>query len=330
MKRQLFQLIWCLTTSVSAAEKPQFIFPVDCDYGVDCIIQNYVDNDPTDAYRDYHCGHQTYNGHTGTDIRIINLPQMASGIAVLAAADGTVVAIRDGVPDIYLDQKKRDEISKIGLGNAVVIEHNDGWRTLYGHLKRESLMVQKGDIVTSGQKLGDIGLSGLTQFPHVHFQVQYLGQTTDPFTGLQRFSLCEDTENNLWSEDAFEQVIYQSGFLLDYGVNDRPPVSYRDIESGEFNQGTNDDSENLFAWVRFIGLPAGSQVTLSITSPDGETVKSKTFDKLKTSKAQNFYYMGMPNPVDQPGSWQAEVILKRPSQPKSRQVFSYTVDAVED
>ena len=209
-------------------------------------------------------------------------------------------------------------------------EFNDGWRTLYGHLKRESLMVQKGDTVTSGQKLGDIGLSGLTQFPHVHFQVQYLGQTTDPFTGLQRFSLCEDTENNLWSEDAFEQVIYQSGFLLDYGVNDQPPVSYRDIESGEFNQGTNDDSENLFTWVRFIGLPAGSQVTLSITSPDGETVKSKTFDKLKTSKAQNFYYMGIPNPVDQPGSWQAEVILKRPSQPKSRQVFSYTVDAVED
>lgn len=327
MKRQLPQLLWCLAASVSAAERPEFIFPVDCDYGIDCVIQNYVDNDPTEAYRDYQCGQQTYDGHTGTDIRIINLPQMNSGVAVLAAADGKVVATRDGVADTYLDRKKRDEISKTGLGNAVVIEHQNGWRTIYGHLKEGSLMVQKGDIVTSEQKLGDIGLSGLTEFPHVHFQVQYLGQTTDPFTGIQRFSICGDSADNLWSMDTFEQVTYTSGFLLDYGFNDQPPANYWDIESGEFDGGIDENSEHLFFWVRLIGLPADSQITLNITSSDNETVKSKTFDKLKTSKAQIFYYVGIKNPEEQSGNWVGELILKRPSLPKSRKSFSYTNSA---
>ncbi|WP_020582429.1 M23 family metallopeptidase [Endozoicomonas elysicola] len=327
MKRQLPQLLWCLAASVAAAERPEFIFPVDCDYGIDCVIQNYVDNDPTEAYREYQCGQQTYDGHTGTDIRIINLPQMNSGVAVLAAADGKVVATRDGVADTYLDRKKRDEISKTGLGNAVVIEHPNGWRTIYGHLKEGSLMVQKGDIVTSEQKLGDIGLSGLTEFPHVHFQVQYLGQTTDPFTGIQRFSVCGDNTDNLWSMDAFKQVTYEPGFLLDHGFNDQPPANYKDIESGEFNNGIDEGSDHLFFWVRLIGLAAGSQITLNITSPDNETVKSKTFDKLKTSKAQIFYYVGIKNPEEQSGNWVGELILKQPSLPKSRKSFSYTNSA---
>ncbi|MFK0572286.1 M23 family metallopeptidase [Endozoicomonas sp.] len=330
MKRQFPLLFWCLAASVSAAERPEFIFPVNCDYGVDCVIQNYVDNDPTEAWRDYQCGQQTYDGHTGTDIRIINLPQMAAGISVLAAAEGMVIATRDGVSDTYLEPEKRDEISKIGLGNAVVIKHQNGWRTIYGHLKQNSLMVQKGDMVTREQKLGEIGLSGLTEFPHVHFQVQHFGQIIDPFTGTQQFSLCGDTANNLWNENVVEQTTYLSGFLLDYGFNDQPPVNYRDIESGEFNEGIDEDSEHLFFWVRLIGLSAGDQITLSITYPDNDTVKSRTFSKLATGKAQIFYYLGIPNPVDPSGDWQGELILKRASLPQIRKSFSYIVDAEED
>ncbi len=324
--RYLFWLL-SLSTGASAAETPSFIFPVDCDYGVDCFIQNYADNDPSPAYRDYQCHHQTYNGHSGTDIRLINLPQMASGVAVLAAAAGEVVAIRDGVEDIYLDPEKRAQIETIGLGNAVILKHPDGWLTLYGHLKKDSLKVSKGDQVGQGQVLGHIGLSGLTAFPHVHFQVKYQDKTIDPFTGTSMSENCGNTESTLWHPFLLEQLTYFQGSLLDHGFSDQRPPDYQAIESGTFNQGAATESPHLFFWVRLIGLSAGDQITLHLINPDGQPLKQHTFPALTRSKAQQFYYIGMKNPVGQPGHWQGQITLERSGVPVMEKTFSYIVEA---
>ncbi|WP_211824920.1 M23 family metallopeptidase [Kistimonas asteriae] len=323
--RCLFWL-FSLSTSASAAETPSFIFPVDCNYGVDCFIQNYVDNDPTPAYRDYQCHHQTYNGHTGTDIRLINLPQMASGVAVLAAADGEVIAIRNSVADVYLDPEKHAQLEAIGLGNAVILQHSDSWLTLYGHLKKDSLKVSKGDWVQQGQVLGDIGLSGLTAFPHVHFQVKHQDQTIDPFTGTSISANCGNTENTLWHPSLLKQLTYFEGSLLDHGFSDQRPPDYQAIESGTFNQGADKHSPHLFFWVRLIGLSEGDQITLQLIAPDGQSLKNHTFPALTRSKAQQFYYIGMKNPVGQPGSWQGQLTLERSGLPVMEKTFSYIVE----
>src|SRR5690606_21465600 len=47
-----------------------FAWPVNCDVGRDCFIQQYVDHDAGDGYSDYRCGPLSYDTHKGTDIRI--------------------------------------------------------------------------------------------------------------------------------------------------------------------------------------------------------------------------------------------------------------------
>jgi LysM repeat protein len=57
-----------------------------------------------------------------------------------------------------------------GYGNFVVISHNNGTQTLYGHMLRT--VVEAGDHVTKGQIIGYVGVSGMTTGPHVHFEVR--------------------------------------------------------------------------------------------------------------------------------------------------------------
>src|SRR3546814_12280892 len=62
-----------------------------------------------------------------------------------------------------------DTVRDQGLGNAVVLDHGNGWRSYYGHMRRGSIAVKKGDRVQTGQALGLVGMSGLTEFPHLAF-----------------------------------------------------------------------------------------------------------------------------------------------------------------
>lgn len=57
-----------------------------------------------------------------------------------------------------------------GFGNYCIIDHGDGKHTLYAHAKR--LTVSKGDIVQKGEKIGEIGDTGNTTGPHLHFEVR--------------------------------------------------------------------------------------------------------------------------------------------------------------
>jgi hypothetical protein len=60
---------------------------------------------------------------------------------------------------------------------VVIIEHHNGYRSLYWHLARTS--VEPGPI-KRGEEVGIAGSSGCATGPHLHFQVQYLGRDTDP------------------------------------------------------------------------------------------------------------------------------------------------------
>lgn len=65
-----------------------FSFPVKCEYGSNCVIQNYFDHNSTSGMADYACGSRTYDGHDGTHIRLPNLEAMKKGFQVVAAAAG--------------------------------------------------------------------------------------------------------------------------------------------------------------------------------------------------------------------------------------------------
>jgi murein DD-endopeptidase MepM/ murein hydrolase activator NlpD len=64
------------------------------------------------------------------------------------------------------------------FGNYAVVSHHSGYRTLYGHMSY--VRVKAGDYVSVGQRIGDVGTSGLSTGPHLHFTVYKSGVTVNP------------------------------------------------------------------------------------------------------------------------------------------------------
>jgi len=65
-----------------------------------------------------------------------------------------------------------------GYGKMVRIDHQYGYETHYGHLNK--FVVRKGQKVTRGQKIGEVGSSGLSTAPHLHYEVHYKGKPVNP------------------------------------------------------------------------------------------------------------------------------------------------------
>jgi hypothetical protein len=91
------------------------------------------------------------------------------GQAVVAAAGGTVVSAEDKYDDNPLNQPSSSAPKQ---GNNVVIDHGNGEFSLYAHLKRGTVRVKAGDAVTIGQPIGQLGNSGNSPIPHLHFHLQ--------------------------------------------------------------------------------------------------------------------------------------------------------------
>lgn len=69
-----------------------------------------------------------------------------------------------------------------GYGNTIIIDHGNGYATLYGH--QASFEVQEGDYVETGQHIGNVGSTGLSTGPHLHFEIRENGSVTDPLPFL--------------------------------------------------------------------------------------------------------------------------------------------------
>jgi len=90
------------------------------------------------------------------------------GAAVLAPCDGTVVSVVNDQPDNPLGTKDPQHPA----GNYVVIKSAEKRFVFLAHMQKGSVMVNRGDVVHRGQRLGLCGNSGNSDFPHVHLHVQ--------------------------------------------------------------------------------------------------------------------------------------------------------------
>lgn len=99
--------------------------------------------------------------HTGIDIAV------PSGTPVKASRGGTVTSAG------WMN----------GYGYAVIIDHGDGYSTLYGH--NSKLLVSVGEHVDAGQVIARSGSTGHSTGPHVHFEIRRSGKPINPLLGLK-------------------------------------------------------------------------------------------------------------------------------------------------
>ncbi len=311
--------------SSQEAPPPSFGLPVACDIGKLCTIQNYFDHDAGPQAEDYSCGDLTYDGHRGTDIRVPDLAAMARGVPVIAAAAGRVRAIRDSMPDIDAREVDEAEIEGREAGNAVVVEHGGGWESQYSHLRRGSVIVAPGDQVVAGQTLGVIGMSGLAEFPHVHFEIRLADRRVDPFVGLAEPAGCGVGASPLWNVAALDALRYSAGGLLSQGFATEVPEFAAIKRGGLVAETLPRDAPALLFWFNLYGVQAGDVIEARLIAPDGSTVAEQQ-QALDRRKAQWFGYLGRRRRGDlwPAGTYRGEFTLLRITEGTRRMIAAGT------
>ena len=73
--------------------------------------------------------------------------------------------------------------TKGGYGKTVIIQHENGYKTLYAHMQK--IDVRNGAIVKQGRKIGTVGSTGLSTGPHLHFGLYRNGNAVNPIKHLK-------------------------------------------------------------------------------------------------------------------------------------------------
>ena len=270
--------------ALPAASDVVLEMPIDCTLGDTCYIQQLMDHDPGPDARDYLCGSLTYDGHKGTDFALPTLADMDRGVTVRAAAPGVVAGLRDGMPDRLYSPNEDASVDGRECGNGVVLRHGDGWETQYCHMRAGSITVRSGDRVVAGDPLGQVGLSGQTQFPHLHLSVRKDGHPIDPFRPAGED--CAAPASGLWAETP----AVPPGGLIDAGFASSVP-DFDAIKAGDAAIGRLSNTAPALVLFGFAyGSRAGDILRLEIDGPEGRFLAQDA--KLDRPQAQLFRAAG--------------------------------------
>ncbi len=144
------------STSSKTTGGVSFRWPTYCQY-----ITSYY------GYRT-HPVYGTTKFHSGVDIGA------GYGDTIMAAASGTVIFVTEP----YEGCNKGGS----GYGNYCIIDHGNGYSTLYGHAR--DIYVYEGQYVSAGESIGEVGSTGTSTGAHLHFEVRLWGDTKNPLDYL--------------------------------------------------------------------------------------------------------------------------------------------------
>ncbi len=149
--------------------------------------------------------------HYGTDL------QIKKGDTIVAAFDGKV-RIR--------------KYDRGGYGYYLVVRHNNGLETIYGHLAR--FIAQVGDVVKAGEPIGLGGSTGRSTGPHLHFETRFLGKAFDPteiFDFVKR-DIYKDTYV-FHVKDSGSKSTTVNGKIMASSTGHQDNILYHKIQSGD-------------------------------------------------------------------------------------------------
>ncbi len=217
----LIQCVATLFTVAPAVFAADLSWPIDCKPGDGICSARIGYPDIDDNGVAFNCESPGYTGHQGTDISLTSWDKMNAGVSVFAAADGEVLWVYDGKydrcpnpdepdcqppPSNWFQQGQTNGYrvcTELGNycssgtcccywcfdgGNVVVIRHTDVegvFASRYDHLKTNSITVTAGEIVKKGQKIAEVGSSGHSTGPHLHFETWGTGfyELSEPWAG---------------------------------------------------------------------------------------------------------------------------------------------------
>jgi murein DD-endopeptidase MepM/ murein hydrolase activator NlpD len=218
-------------------------------------IVNYVDLDPGSGVRDYAGGNYTYDGHNGIDMTLPNFAAMDAGVPVYAAAGGVVVIAQDGYFDRNVCPGNPCDLTGV---NYVAIDHGNGWRTFYYHLRRSSVAVSVGDVVRAGDVLGLAGSSGNSSDAHLHFEVQHRGVVVETYVAPSAY----------W----VSPLPYSGNVpgVLDHGTTDHSPT-LAELKDRPATRAAFPvlPGQTVYFWALLHGIGAGDQLSVVWRRPDG-------------------------------------------------------------
>ena len=99
------------------------------------------------------------------------------GINIGATRGAVVSAAENGVVAYAGNEVK-------GMGNLIIIQHDDGWMTVYAHM--DSMVVRRGARVSVGQKIGTVGKTGKVDSPQLHFEIRKGTKAYNPTSYLKK------------------------------------------------------------------------------------------------------------------------------------------------
>ncbi|MEA1892641.1 MAG: M23 family metallopeptidase [Campylobacterota bacterium] len=103
----------------------------------------------------------------------LNRREFHRGSDMRAKMKTAVYATADGVVEFAGKHKKS------GFGKLVILEHNYGFRTYFGHLNK--VVIKSGDFIKKGDIIAYTGNSGMSSGPHLHYEIRFIGRPVNPF-----------------------------------------------------------------------------------------------------------------------------------------------------
>lgn len=288
--RFIILVIVCLF-NVAVIASPLLHFPLQCSLGDDCWIANLPRHYFEERQLDFRCGPNTYRDHKGTDIALRDLQQMKIGVKVLSPISGVVEAKRNNVDDISSRYTGKNVTKGVECGNGVVISNYEIEVQLC-HLKKASIRLSIGEKVKAGDVIGEVGLSGMTEYPHLHVSFrEKIGdrvQEIDPFygpqpdCGLPAKSMWQNAE--LMDKHAKTGIVYNYGFAFELGNAEQ-------IRSGKYKLEQPQNPQEFMGFVDIFSVDKGDKLELSILDKNGDVMIARSH-KFGKYQARYFFYIG--------------------------------------
>jgi len=247
---------------------------------------------------------------------------MRAGVDVLAAAPGRIRATRDQWPDIAFGSPGAPDLKGQDCGNGVLIDHGGGWETQYCHMKQGSISVKPGQRVAKGAVLGQVGLSGRSEFPHLHLSLRHDGGVIDPFDAGPITSCGGAPARSLWQNT----LPYSGGGIIAIGVAPHMP-DFTEVRDGRAGWPVVPaKAPALVLWAHVFGARAGDRLHFRLQGPDGIVVQGDA--ALAKSQARLFRATGTRLKGAQwpAGTYRGTVTMRRGKEGISRRVLSIRVE----